>query len=58
MYDFGIRQGSDFIFQMTRQLFQCYLLNTLSFLFPGGSDGKESDCSAGDPFDQVRKIPW
>ena len=28
--------------------------------FPGGSAGKESDCSAGDPsFDSsVRKIPW
>ena len=43
---------------MTRQLSQYYLLNTLSFLFPGGSDGKESACNAGDPFDQVRKIPW
>ena len=30
--------------------------------FPGGSDGKESSCSAGDPGSitktWVRKIPW
>ena len=28
--------------------------------FPGGSDGKESACSAGDPvsYSWVRKIPW
>ena len=33
-------------------------LSLLSFLFPGGSDGKESAYKAGDPFNQVRKIPW
>jgi len=28
-------------------------------LFPGGSDGKESACNAGDRFDLwVGKIPW
>ena len=27
-------------------------------VFPGGSDGKESTCSAGDPGSIPRKIPW
>ena len=26
--------------------------------FPGGSDGKESACSAGDPGSILGKVPW
>ena len=35
-----------------------YLMPCYAIYFPGGSDGKESACRAGDRFDPwVRKIP-
>ena len=38
----------------------CCEMLVISSSFPGGSDGKESACSAGDPglIPRVRKMPW